>query len=172
LAGWPGNEKSGKGGSTLNCKDRLEDYLRKNAVPFEVQHHPRVVTAQEVAATEHIPGKMLAKTVMVLADGEMVMLALPASYQVDLEKAGGVLEAAEVRLAEEEEFENAFPDCEVGAMPLFGNLYDLPVYVEEALAEDETIFFRAGTHTDTMSVGYADFERLVEPTVAEFAHRD
>src|SRR5918997_1030944 len=106
LAGWPGNEKSGKGGSTLNCKDRLEDYLRKNAVPFEVQHHPRVVTAQEVAATEHIPGKMLAKTIMVLADGEMSMLALPAPYEVDLEKVGEALGAREVRLAEEEEFEN------------------------------------------------------------------
>ncbi len=150
----------------------MEAYLRENAVPFEVQHHPRAVTAQEVAATEHIPGKMLAKTIMVLADGRMVMLALPAPYQVDLQKAGEVLGAEKVRLAEEEEFENAFPDCEVGAMPLFGNLYDLPVYAEEALAEDETVFFRAGTHTDTMSVGYADFERLVEPTVAEFAHRD
>ena len=155
----------------MDCRDRLEAYLRENAVPFEVQHHPRVVTAQEVAATEHIPGKMLAKTVMVLADGEMVMLALPASYQVDLGKAGEALGAVEVRLAEEDEFENAFPDCEVGAMPLFGNLYDLPVYVEEVLAEDETVFFRAGTHTDTMSVGYADFERLVEPTVGDFARR-
>jgi len=156
----------------LNCKDRLEEYLRENAVAFQVQHHPRAVTAQEVAAAEHVPGEMLAKTVMVLADGEMVMLVLPAPYQVDLEKAGEVLGAKEVRLAEEEEFENAFPDCEVGAMPLFGNLYDLPVYVEEALAEDETIFFRAGTHTDTMSVRYTDFEWLVEPTVAHFAHRD
>jgi Ala-tRNA(Pro) deacylase len=156
----------------LNCKDRLEDHLRENAVPFEVQHHPRVVTAQEVAATEHIPGDMLAKTVMVLADGEMVMLALPAPYQVDLEKAGEVLGAEEVRLAEEEEFENAFSDCEVGAMPPFGNLYGLPIYVEEALSEDETIFFRAGTHTETMSLRYADFERLVQPTVANFARRE
>ena len=154
----------------MECRDRLEDYLRENGVPFEVQHHPRAITAQEVAATEHVPGMMLAKVVMVLADGEMVMLTLPAPYQVDLEKAGKVLGAEEERLAEEEEFEGAFPDCEVGAMPPFGNLYDLPVYVEEALAEDETIFFRAGTHTDTMSVRYVDFEQLVEPTVAEFAH--
>jgi Ala-tRNA(Pro) deacylase len=101
----------------------------------------------------------------------MAMLSLPAPYQVDLEKASKMLGAQEARLAQEEEFEGAFPDCEVGAMPPFGNLYGLPVYVEEALAEDETIFFRAGTHTDTMSVGYADFERLVEPTVAEFARR-
>ena len=156
----------------MECRDRLEDYLRENGVPFEVQHHPRTIIAQEVAATEHVPGKMLAKVVMVLANGEMVMLALAAPYQVDLEKVGKVLGAQEARLAEEEEFEGAFPDCEVGAMPPFGNLYDLPVYVEEALTEDETIFFRAGTHTDTMSVRYADFEQLVEPTVAEFAHRD
>ncbi len=153
----------------MECKDRLERYLRENRVPFEVQHHPRAVPAQEVAASEHVPGKMLAKTVMVLADGQLVMLAVPAPYQVDLEKVSALLEAGEVRLAEEEEFGDAFPDCEVGAMPPFGNLYGIPVYVEEALAEDEQIIFRAGTHTDTMSVRYADFERLVEPTVAEYA---
>jgi Ala-tRNA(Pro) deacylase len=154
------------------CKERLESYLREEQVPFEVRHHPRAVTAQEVAASEHVPGKMLAKTVMVLADGEMVMLTLPAPYQVDMEKAGSALGAREVRLAQEEEFEGSFPDCEVGAMPPFGNLYDLPVYVEETLAEDETIVFRAGTHIDTMSVTYADFDRLVEPTVAKFARRE
>lgn len=156
----------------MDCKDRLEAYLREKQVPFEVRHHPRAITAQEVAASEHVPGKMLAKTVMILADGKMVMLALPAPYQVDMEKASTALGAGEVRLAQEEEFEGSFPDCEVGAMPPFGNLYDLPVYVEETLAEDETIVFRAGTHTDTMSVTYADFERLVEPTVAEFARRE
>jgi Ala-tRNA(Pro) deacylase len=155
----------------MECRDRLEEYLRENGVPFEVQHHPRAITAQEVAATEHVPGKMLAKVVVVMVDGRMVMLSLPAPYQVDLEKVGKVLGAEEARLAEEEEFEGAFPDCEVGAMPPFGNLYGMPVYVEEALAEDETIFFRAGTHTDTMSVRYTDFEQLVEPTIAAFAHR-
>jgi len=155
----------------MECKDRLVDYLRENGVPFEVQHHPKVITAQEVAATEHVPGRMLAKVVIVLADGEMVMLSLPAPYQVDLKKVGKVLGAKEARLAKEEEFEGAFPDCEVGAMPPFGNLYGLPVYVEEALAEDETIVFRAGTHTDIMSVRYVDFEQLVEPIIAEFAHR-
>jgi Ala-tRNA(Pro) deacylase len=152
----------------VDCKDRLEAYLREKQVPFDVRHHLRAITAQEVAASEHVPGKMLAKTVMVLADGKMVMLALPAPYQVDVDKAGKVL-GGEVRLAKEEEFENTFPDCEVGAMPPFGNLYEVPVYVEVALAEDETIVFRAGTHTDTMSLSYADFERLVEPTIAEFA---
>jgi Ala-tRNA(Pro) deacylase len=155
----------------VECRDRLEDYLRENRVPFEAQHHPRAVTAQEVAASEHVPGKMLAKTVMLLADGEMVMMALPAPYQVDLEKAATALGVKEARLAEEEEFEDTFPDCEVGAMPPFGNLYGVPVYVDETFAEGETIVFRSGTHTDTMSVSYAHFERLVEPTIAEFARR-
>jgi Ala-tRNA(Pro) deacylase len=108
---------------------------------------------------------------MVLADGEIAMLALPAPYQVDLEKAAAALGVDEARLAEEEEFEDSFPDCEVGAMPPFGNLYGVPVYVEKTLAEDETIVFRSGTHTETMSVSYSDFERLVEPTVAQFALR-
>ena len=154
----------------MDCKHRLEAYLREKQVPFDVRHHPRAVTAQEVAASEHVPGKMLAKTVMVLADVKMVMLALPAPYQVDMDNAGKVL-GVEVRLAHDEEFETTFPDCELGAMPPFGNLYEVPVYVEAALAEDETIVFRAGTHTDTMSVRYADFERLVEPTIAEFGAR-
>ena len=148
----------------MECRDRLENYLRENQVPFEEQHHPRAVSAQEVAASEHVPGRMLAKTVM-------VMLALPAPYQVDLEKAAAALGVDDARLAEEEEFEDSFPDCEVGAMPPFGNLYGVPVYVEKTLAEDETIVFRSGTHTETMSVSYSDFERLVEPTVAQFALR-
>lgn len=155
----------------MECRDRLENYLRENQVRFEEHHHPRAVSAQEVAASEHVPGRMLAKTVMVLADGEMVMLALPAPYQVDLEKAAAALGVDEARLAEEEEFEDSFPDCEVGAMPPFGNLYGVPVYVEKTLAEDETIVFRSGTHTETMSVTYTDFERLVEPIVVQFALR-
>ena len=154
----------------MDCKQRLEDYLRENAIPYESQHHARAITAQEVAATEHVPGRMFAKTVMVTADtGEAVMLILPAPYHVNPEKAAEALGTREVLLAEEGRFAEVFFDCEVGAMPPFGNLYDVPVYVDKTLAEDETIVFRAGTHTDTMSVSYADFERLVEPTLAEFA---
>jgi Ala-tRNA(Pro) deacylase len=160
----------GKGGIAMNCKERLEGYLRDNQVSFETEHHPAAFTAQEVAASDHVPGKMLVKVVMVLADDELVMLAVPAPYQVNLDRVGEVLGATEVRLAEEEEFADAFPDCEVGAMPPFGNLYDVPVYADEALAEDETIVFQAGTHTATMRLKYADFERLVEPTTAGFAY--
>lgn len=157
----------------VGCKERLEEYLRENEVPFQVQHHAAAFTAQEVAAAEHVPGRMVAKVVVVRAqDGNLALLALPAPEQVDLEKAGEVLGAPEVRLAREEEFAGTFPDCEVGAMPPFGNLYGVPVYVEKSLAEDETIVFQAGTHTDTMSVKYEDFEKLVRPKVAEFAHRN
>jgi Ala-tRNA(Pro) deacylase len=114
---------------------------------------------------------MFAKTVIVTPDDElsMVMLVLPAPYHVNPLKASAALGVREVHLAEEERFADAFPDCEVGAMPPFGNLYEVPVYVDRALVEDETIVFRSGTHTDTMSVSYADFEKLVRPTVADVA---
>jgi Ala-tRNA(Pro) deacylase len=152
----------------MECKDRLESYLRDHQVPFQVQHHARVYTAQEIAASEHIPGKMLAKVVIVKADENLVMLALPASYRVHESRLQDVLGAQAVRLAREDEFASAFPDCEVGAMPPFGNLYGVPVVVDRSLAEDETIVVQAGTHTDTLSLRYADFARLVEPRVAEF----
>jgi Ala-tRNA(Pro) deacylase len=152
----------------MSCKDRLEEYLSDNGVPFQVQHHARVFTAQEVAAAEHIPGKQLAKVVMAVADGQPVMLALPASYRVDRTKAAAVLGVTEVRLAKEREFAATFQDCEVGAMPPFGNLYGVDVYVDQTLADDETIVMRAGTHTDTLSLRYVDFARLVQPSVGQF----
>ena len=123
----------------MTCKDRLEEYLRDNGVPFQVQHHARVFTAQEVAGAEHIPGKQLAKVVMAVADGKPVMLAMPASYRVDQTKAAAVLGVTEVRLAEEQEFAATFPNCELGALPPFGNLYSVDVYVDQTLADDETI---------------------------------
>jgi Ala-tRNA(Pro) deacylase len=155
----------------MTCKERLEAHLREKGVPYQNQHHARAITAQEVAAVEHVPGRMFAKTVMILPDDEenMVMLVLPAPYHVNPLKASTALGVSEVQLADEARFADAFPDCEVGAMSPFGNLHDVPVYVDRALAEDETIVFRAGTHTDTMSVSYDDFEKLVRPTVVDIA---
>lgn len=155
----------------MGCKQKLEEYLREHGVPYGSHHHARVVTAQEVAAVEHVPGKMFAKTVMVEADGELAMLILPAPSHVNPDKAADALGVVAVRLAGEEAFEDLFPDCEVGAMPPFGNLYGVPVYADEELAEDEEIVFRAGTHTDTITLAYADFERLVSPKVFAFADR-
>lgn len=153
----------------MKCQERLEAYLKEKGVAYETRHHPLAYTAQEVAAAEHVPGRMLAKVVMVRADDRIVMLVLPAPYRVDFEKLKGVLAVKEVRLAREEEFADLFPDCEVGAMPAFGNLYNVTVYVDKALAEDEKIVMQAGTHTDTIALSYADFQRLVGPQVAEFA---
>lgn len=153
----------------MPCKERLETYLRTHEVPFQLEHHPLAYTAQEVAAAEHVPGKLVAKVVMVAADGRPVMLALPATRRVDLARAAETLGARDVRLAAETEFAATFPDCEVGAMPPFGNLYEVPVYVDQSLAEDEEIVCAAGTHTDTIRLRYADFSRLVQPTVGAFA---
>ena len=154
----------------MQCKDRLVEFLHEHQIPFQVQQHPIAFRAQDIAFREHIPGKMVAKEVIVFADGKMVMLALPASYRVDFSRATQALGAKEVHLADEAELSAAFPDCDVGAMPPFGNLYHLPVYVDKSLAEDETIVFPVGTHTESMSLKYSDFERLVTPTIAEFVH--
>ena len=153
----------------MQCKERLEVYLREHQVPYMHQHHAQAFTAQKIAESEHIPGKMVAKTVIVLADNQLIALVLPASYQVDLNKVQAMLGARDIRLAHEAEFANIFPDCEVGTMPPFGNLYGIAVYLEKRLTEEETMVFPVGTYTDTMSLKYADFERLVDPIVVEFA---
>jgi Ala-tRNA(Pro) deacylase len=148
---------------------RLEAYLREHGVPFETRHHPTAYTATAVAQTAHIPGKMLAKVVILFADGAPVMVTLPCTHQVDLAKARAELQAREVRLAREEEFADLFPDCEVGAMSPFGNLYQMPVLADSLLATNGTIYFQAGTHTDVTSMRYQDFERLVQPRPADVA---
>ncbi len=154
----------------MTCKDRLESCLRDADVPYAFEHHRTVFTASEVAQTEHIPGRMMAKSVIVEADGKLALLALPATEKVDLGKVEAALHAKHARLASEEEFQQAFPDCELGAMPVFGNLYGLPVVVDSELAENDNIVMQAGTHTDTVRLRYADFARLVAPLVAEIRH--
>lgn len=151
----------------MTCKERLDIYLRDQNVPYRLQHHPLAYTAQSVAESEHISGRLVAKTVMVMADQKMRMLVLPAPERVDLARVRAALRAKEVRIAEEKEFSVLFPDCEVGAMPPFGNLYGLPVLVDHDLTAYDTIVFRAGTHTDTISLPYREFERLVQPTIAD-----
>lgn len=151
----------------MNCLERLQMYLGDNGVPFETQQHPLAYTAHEVAASEHVAATRMAKVVMVVADGALAMLVVPASSRVDEAAVAASLGVQDVRLAAEHEFRHAFRDCDVGAMPPFGNLYGIPVYVDVALAKEERIVFQAGTHTETMSVRYADFARLVRPVVGE-----
>lgn len=152
----------------MKCRERLESYLRQQQVPFDVQQHDTAYTAQEVAQSEHIPGKLVAKAVVVWADGGLILLVLPATYHIDFARLNAAIGAKVTRLAHEEEFADTFSDCEIGAIPPFGNLYDLPVYVDKSLTDDETVVFPAGVHTETMSLRYADYERLVKPTIVSF----
>lgn len=154
----------------MTCKERLEHLLEDAAVPYSFQHHRTVFTTQEVAQTEHIPGRSMAKPVIVNADGKLTMIVLPATEKLDLPKVKAALKAKEARLASEEEFGRAFPDCETGAMPVFGNLYGLPVVVDRCVSENESIVSQAGTHADTVRVRYGDFVRLVQPEIAELHH--
>ena len=148
---------------------RVKEYLDKEKVPYTHHVHRTAYTAQEVAAEEHVSGKMMAKTVILKAGDRFAMAVLPSSARADLGALRSSLGDKEVRLASEIEFTGLFPDCDVGAMPPFGNLYGLPVYVEESLTRDEEIVFNAGTHQDTLWMKYADFARLVQPQVARFA---
>ena len=154
----------------MNCRERMEAYLRENDVPFEVRRHETAYTMSEVAAAMHESGKHVAKVVIVRAGEEMVMLVLPSSYRLNMARVRKVLAVEKVRLAHESEFGDLFSDCSPGAMPPFGNLYGVPVYVERALAEQTDILFRVGTHQHMMKVAYVDLARLVQPVVGEFAY--
>jgi len=150
---------------------KLKEFLDANNVKYVTITHSRAYTAQEVAASAHIKGRELAKVVMVVLDGELAMVVLPASYQIDFDALRKATGAASVRLATEAEFQEEFPECETGAMPPFGNLYGMAVYVDEALARDEEIAFNAGSHTELIRMAYRDFERLVRPKVVRVAVR-
>lgn len=149
----------------------LKDYLDGNGIKYKAISHSPAYTAQEIAALVHVPGKELAKTVIVKTEEGYAMVVLPASRKINFEALKNVMSKKQVELAKEEEFEKMFPDCEVGAMPPLGNLYKLPVYVATALSEDEEIVFNAGTHTDVIKMSYQDLERLVKPVVADFSEQ-
>ena len=148
---------------------KLLSYLDNNQIKYVVITHSQSFTAQQIAASAHISGKELAKTVLLRINGEMAMAVLPAPYLVDLEAIAKVAGTDKVELCSEDDFLDSFPDCEVGAMPPFGNLYDMEVYVAGALAEDEEIAFNAGTHRELVKMSYQDYEQLVEPHLGRFA---
>lgn len=148
---------------------KLKDFLDRENVKYVSNYHSLAYTAQEIAASVHVKGKEMAKTVMVKLDGKMAMAVLPASHQVDFEhlkKASGAQDAV---LATEKEFKDLFPDCDIGAMPPFGNLYGMEVFVSRVLAEDKEIAFNAGSHYELIRLAYKDFERLVNPKIADFS---
>lgn len=148
---------------------KLKQLLDDRRVKYVTVRHSPAYTSQEVAASAHISGYEIAKTVMVKVNGDMAMAVLPAPLQVDLRHLRELIDAERVELATESEFKTLFPECEPGAMPPFGSLYGMETYVAGRLAEDEYIAFNAGTHTELIRMRYRDFERLVDPKVLEFA---
>jgi len=144
---------------------KLQDYLDQNEIRYVTISHSPAYTAQRIAELTRIPGKELAKTVIVKIDDKFAMAVLPASRRVNLRHLQESIGADEVTLSSEDEFNELFPDCEVGAMPPFGNLYDMGVYVAEQLTEDDEIAFNAGTHSELVQMSYRDFANLVTPQV-------
>ena len=150
---------------------KLKEFLKGHNITYKTISHSQAFTAQEIAASSHIPGRELAKTVMVKIDGTMAMAVVPASYRIDFALLKSAAGASKVELATENDFKDIFPGCEVGAMPPFGNIYGMDVYVAESLAKDGDIAFNAGSHTELVTVSYKDFETHVKPKVAKFSYK-
>lgn len=151
--------------------NRLKDLLDSNKIKYTTISHSPAYTAQQVAASAHIPGRELAKTVVIKLDGKMAMAVLPASYKIDFAQLKKAAKAKKAELASEQEFKDMFPECEVGAMPPFGNLYGMDVFVAESLTDDEEIAFNACSHKELIRMTFKDYEKLAKPKVIKFASR-
>jgi Ala-tRNA(Pro) deacylase len=147
---------------------KLKEFLDSHAVKYVRISHSAAYTSQEIAATAHISGKEMAKTIIVLIEGKMAMVVLPANYSIDFDYFRKTIRAEKIELASEGQFKDMFPDCEIGSMPPFGNLYGMEVYVDQHLAEDKEITFNAGTHSELFRLSYQDYARLVKPKVVRF----
>ena len=147
---------------------KLKRFLEAQKVPYHTIHHSTGSTTQQLAASMHVRGWEVAKATILRADGRYVMAVLPAPYQVDLEKLRAAVHAELLAMVPENEICSLFPDCETGAMPPFGNLYGMPVYLDERLVEDDSIVFNAGTHTEALRMAFDDYEKCVHPEHASF----
>lgn len=150
---------------------KLKHFLDDHHVKYMTINHSEAYTAQEIAATAHVKGQEFAKTVMLKVDGRIAMAVLPASYTIDFTQLEHLGLGENVRLANEMEFKDKFPDCEVGAMPPFGNLYNIPVYTAESLMKDKEITFNAGTHKEAIQMDTKDYLDLVHPTTLRFSRK-
>lgn len=144
---------------------KLQEYLNQNQVKYTSIAHPIAYSTREISHLCHVPEHQLAKTVMLNVGHKMVMVVLPARYLLDFDILKKSFHENEVSLASESDFNKVFGDCELGAMPPFGNLYNIDVYVEKSLANNREIVFNAGTHTEVIKLQYSDFIKLVNPKV-------
>ena len=147
---------------------KLKEFLDENRVKYVSITHSKAYTAQEVAASAHVPGASMAKVVIVELDGAMAMAVLPANRKIVMQDLHDVTGSDQVRFVSEDKFKDRFPDCEIGAMPPFGNLYGMDVFVADSLAQNKEIAFNAGSHEEIIKLAYEDFERLVQPNVVSF----
>ena len=146
----------------------LQTFLDEQGVNYRLSHHNPTYTSQDLAATEHISGRKVIKPVVVRADGQWMMCALPASHRVDLRELREQLRAKDVVLADEQTLERLFPECELGAEPPIGKLYGMPTLMDESLVADETVTFQAGTHSDAVTMPLSDYRRVADPEIAHF----
>lgn len=146
----------------------LETYLDENKIMYQAIPHDVAYTAQKTAQLEHVPGHGMAKVVMVKKEGRSLMTVVPADFRVDFVRLRKLM-GSPVELESEKEFTDLFPGCEPGAEPPFGNLFNVEVWVDTTLTENEEIIFNAGDHRETIRMRYEDFARLVKPRVATFA---
>lgn len=152
--------------------NKLTSYLDEHNVQYEVIMHPAAYTAQEIAASSHIPGSQIAKTVMIKMDGKLAMVVVPASERVNFGQLRGHTGVEKIELASEKDFKDKFPDCELGAMPPFGNLYGMPVYAADSLSREIEIAFCGGAHGELIRMSFEDFKRLAEPTVLDISWKE
>jgi len=155
-------------GDYMTASQKIVDFLEENSIDYELLEHPAAYTAQEIAGKQHIPGRLVIKSVIAKLDGKLIMCVLPAIHLVDFDTLKNITGALDVRLATEEEISETFPDYEVGAEPPFGHLYDLDVFVDKFLEQENEVVFNAGTHTDMIKIKRADFMQLAKPTIADF----
>lgn len=148
------------------CK--LIDYLDENNVRYFVINHSSAYTASEIAASAHVKGQELAKTVVVKIDGQMNLLILPAKYKVNFDLLKKHTASEEIELAGEEEFSELFPDCLTGAMPPFGNIYGMKTFLDKTLTYDENIAFNAGNHSQLIRLSLQDYVDLTKPDISHF----
>lgn len=153
----------------MALNDRLKYFLAQERIAYDVLPHHEVFTAQEVAAASHVSGQQLAKVVLVRENGKAhVMAVLPAACRLDLGALAAVAKTGKLLLASEGDMARLFPDCEVGAMPPFGNLYGVPVYIDACFPKETEFFFQAGNHHEVVRMSYGDYQRAAKPVVGEF----
>mgnify|MGYP006282928951 CR=1 FL=1 len=153
-------------------RNALVKFLDNQNIEYVIITHSKAYTAQRIAAAAHVPGKEIAKTVMVKVDGDLVMVVLPGTEKVSLSKLKKTLNAKEAKVADETEFEHKFPDCELGAMPPFGSLYDLKVLVDRKLTKDDYIYFNACSHRELVKMSFETYSKIEKPKIVDITVRD